>query len=253
MGTWSTSVSGNDTYGDVATAFEQHLKQSQSVEHTTEYVLASMAEYFDDPDDCESAYFALADQQWTYGALDDSILAKVSAKDFGMEVWSDADATLISKRRKAVASFLKRIGKPNPNPKRMPRIVHRKPKFQPGACLSYQHADGRYTAGLVTANHDKDPEHGRDLVVLMDYLSMKPPVLDDFLARNWLHTPKGTLMCFWYGPTGYRTISKMLSVVDYIELQESDPKDSGEHADWRGFGNFVIRVKEASEKTSPAT
>jgi hypothetical protein len=253
MGTWSTSVSGNDTYGDVAAAFEEHLKQSQSVEQTTEYVLASMAEYFVDPDDYESAYFALADQQWTYGALDDSILAKVSVKNFGMDAWSDADATQISKRRKAVESFLKRIRKPNPRPKRMPRIVRRKPKFQPGACLSFQHADGRYTAGLVTAIHDKDPEHGRDLVVLMDYLSTKPPVRDDFVARNWLHTQKGTLMCYWYGPTGYRTISKLLTVVDVIELQESDPKDSGQHADWRGFGNFVIRVKEACEKPSHPT
>lgn len=250
MGTWSTAVSGNDTFGDVVTEFEQHLKQSQSIERTTAHVLATMAEYFDDPDDCESAYFALADAQWTYGAVDDAILARVSQEDFGMQAWSDADAELISKRRKAVESFLKRIRKPNARPKRLPRIAKRTPKFQPGACLSYQHPDGRYTAGLVTAIHDRDPENGRDLVVLLDYLSTEPPQVDDFIQRKWLHTVKGSLMCYWYGPAGYRQISKMLSVVDIIELQEDDPRDTGEHADWRGFGNFVIVTKEAIEKAS---
>ena len=71
MGTWSTSVEANDTFGDIVSSFDQHLKKSQSVQSTTDYVLSSYAEYFEDDDEFESAYFAIADRQWTYGEVDD--------------------------------------------------------------------------------------------------------------------------------------------------------------------------------------
>ena len=245
MGTWSTSVDGNDTFGDVAAEFDQHLKQSQSVADTTAHLFKTMADYFEDEEDRESAYFALADRQWTYGKLDESVLTEVCSPDFGMDAWMDSDPDQQQARRVAIAAFLERIGQPTPKPKRLPRLVRRRPKFEPGACLAYQNPDGRYIAGLVTATNDSDPEYGRDLLVLLDYLSNIPPAEADFLARKWLYTPKGNLMCYWYGPSGYRKISKNLSVIGTIDIMETDPKDSSAHADWRGFGPFVLRAKES--------
>lgn len=244
MGTWSTAVNGSDAFGDVATAFDQHLKTSQSLERTKQYVLTSMADYFDDADDRESAYFALADRLWTYGDLNADVLSVVSEPDFGMHAWSDASADQKKKRESAIAAFLAQLRRPNPNPKRLPRIVRRPSKFEPGVCISYRNPDGRYTAGLVTATNNSDPEHGRDLIVLLDYLSTTPPSIADFLTRRWLRTPKGDLMCYWYGPSGHRKIAKNLSVIGTIPIEKGDPQDSNAHADWQGFGPFVIRAKE---------
>ena len=122
----------------------------------------------------------------------------------------------------------------------------RGPKFSPGVCLSLRHPDGRYSAGLVTAVHDSDPAHRRDLIVLLDYLSDVPPSLEDFEARKWLYNRKGSLMCFWYGPSGFETVADRLTAVGAIDLVDADPKDASLHADWPGFGPFVVRLKDAS-------
>ena len=172
-----------------------------------------------------------------------TILRKITEKDFGLSNWLDAEADQLMQRQKALAAFLARVTEPNEKRKRLPRIIRRKPKFLPGNCLSFQNPDGRYSAGLVTAINDSDPEYGRDLVVLMDYLSSQPPETRDYLARKWLHTPSGDLMCYWYGHSGFRKVSAKLSVVDTIEVLETDPINSNAHADWQGFGPFVVRAK----------
>ncbi|MEX0793955.1 MAG: hypothetical protein WD045_12525 [Pirellulaceae bacterium] len=249
MGTWSTSINGNDSFQDIAQAFDQHLKRNQSLEAASNHVLSNYSDAFEDFDEREASYFALADRQWFYGSLDDSVASVISQPGFGLATWDDAPEQERRKRTEAIKVFLERVLSPNPVPKKFPKIVVRKPKFKPGDCITYQTRDGQFVAGLVTAVDDVDPEAGRDLIVLMDYLANSPPTLKEFSRRNWLRLKAknsddvGTLMCYWYGPEGYRKVSKRLTLVGRIELLDSDPDNADGHAHWEGFGPFVVRRK----------
>lgn len=244
MGTWSTEIKGDDTFEDVVSAFHEHLKTSQSVSDTSAFVLSDLADCFEDYDESESAYFALADCQWTYGSVEQGLLDRVCSPDFGTRNWTDTDKKTLNERREKVAQFQKRIATPNPKPKRFPKLTKRSPKFKPGDCIAIEHPDGRYTAGFVTATDSKDPEHGRDLVTLIKYLASKPPVQSDFERREWLHNQKGTMLCSWYSARSFRSVSKNIHLICTIPMLDSDPVKSDSHADWQLFGPLAVRVIE---------
>ena len=204
MGTWGTAVNADDAFQDVIGAFDHHLKRNQSIEATTKAVLASFSEQLEDFDDGPAVLFAVVDRQWTYGSVDAELLEKLRADGFGLANWEDAPATDLEKRKEEVAKFLARVSTENKKPKKLPKIVIRRPKFRPGDCLSFQLKDGRFTGGYVLATNDSDPEAGRDLIVMLDYLDAEPPSIEPFEKRQWLRLHHGSwdgkLNCSWYGP-----------------------------------------------------
>ena len=132
---------------------------------------------------------------------------------------------------------------PTPSPARpsgrttKPRkTVIRRPKFKPGDCLSIHLPDGRYAAALVLAADDSNPEHGLDLIAVLDFLSPDKPPIDVFRERKWLEVA-------WYHYMGFRAVKQRLDVVGAIEILESDPKDSNVHHRWNGIGEQAISRK----------
>ena len=109
------------------------------------------------------------------------------------------------------------------------KTVIRPPKFKPGDCLSIRLPDGRYAAALVLATDHSHPEHGLDLIAVLDFLSPVKPAIEVFRERKWLEVA-------WYHYIGFRAVKQRLEVVGAVEILESDPKDSNVHHRWNDIG-----------------
>ena len=247
MGAWDTAVEADDTFQDAAASFEQHLKHQQSVEGATAALLANFAEDLEDVDEGPSIWMALADGQWKYGKVDANLLARLRADGFALERWQDAEASVRKIRQQKVAEFVERVSSANKNPKKLPKLVRRPAKFAAGDCLSFQLDDGRFTGAYVLATDDSDPERGRDLIVMLDYLASDAPALELFEARRWLqlHHGKwgGQLDCAWYVHEGFRSVAKRISVIGKVPVRDDDPKTFNNMRDWRGFGFQITYIE----------
>ena len=246
MGAWDTAVEADDTFQDAAASFEWHLKREQSVEAATAAVLADFADDLEDPEEGSSIWLALADRQWTYGTVDANLLARLRVDGLALQKWQDAEASVLKTRQQKVAEFVERVSSPNTKPKKLPKLVRRPPKFAAGDCLAFRLDDGRFTGAYVLATNDSDPECGRDLIVMLDYLADEPPGLEPFEARQWLrlHHGKwgGQLDCSWY-VEGFRSVSKRISVVGKVPVRDDDPKTFNSMRDWRSFGFQITYIE----------
>lgn len=254
MGTWGTAVDADDTFQDVFGLFEDHLKRDQSIEAASEAVLSAYREELDDFDDQDgpSVLFALIDRQWTYGIVDPNLLAKIQVDGFGLGNWLDSPEADRKKRKTEIDRFIRRVSTDNPKPKKLPKLTRRKPKFSPGDCLSFELEDGRFTGAYVLATNDSDPEHGRDLIVMLNYLDTTPPSIDLFESRPWLKLNHGKwdgkLDCSWYGPERFRTVAKRIVVVGTVPVKEDDPKDVNSHKCWEGFGYQILYIERLNDQ-----
>lgn len=247
MGTWGTAVDANDSFQDAGGLFDHHVKRQQSVEAATAAVLKSYSDFLDDFDEGPSILFAIVDRQWTYGKVDPELLDRIRADRFGLENWQEAPPADLKKREKDVKKFIAKVSVDNPSPKKIPKIVRRKPKFTPGDCLAYELPDGRFAAAYVLATNDSDPEYGRDMVVVMDYLDAEPPELKLFQDRKWLYLNHGSwdgqLDCSWYGPEGFRKIGKRISLIGTVPVRKKDPKNVNSFKCWEGLAYQVLYIE----------
>ncbi|MFO0965249.1 MAG: hypothetical protein U0793_06645 [Gemmataceae bacterium] len=246
MGAWGHGIRQDDLVCDVVAAFEDLLKAGQSVADATSAVQSRFAAAIEDADDGPLFWVALADAQWTYGALDAPILARVQ-EDFAsgrsLSRWSE-DPRALSRRKAALEKFIARIAEPNPRPRKPPRLVIRAPRFRPGDCLSIRLSNGQYAAALVLVADHSNPEYGKNLIGVLDYLSPQKPTLDVFRRRKWLvrsgHGWSKTELA-WYMPVRFRAIKDRLDVVGQIEVLDSDPKDSDTYCGgWARLGEQVL-------------
>ncbi len=130
MGTWNTSINGNDTFLDVYEAFFELYNQGYEPVDITKLVLKEYEELFNDNDDKNNALFGLALAQWETKVLDPEIFNQIkdivqNSKDIA--VWRNigADEKTLKLRKGVLQKFLIRISTEREQPKR--RI---KPKFE---------------------------------------------------------------------------------------------------------------------------
>lgn len=247
MGAWGYGIRQDDFVCDVIGAFEDLLKAGTSVADATEAVKSQFHAAIQDADDGPLFWIALADMQWTYGGLDASVLERVKSdleSGRSLRPW-DEDPRGLARRRAALETFIRKIDAANRRVKRPPRLVVRPPKFPPGTCLSIQLATGHYAAAIVLAADHSVAEYGKNLVVVLDYLSPDKPTMKVFLRRKWL-VPADHQWCdrvdvAWYYPVGYRAVKARLEVVGQVEILESDPKDSDLYCGWAGIGERAKR------------
>ena len=248
MGAWGVGIREDDFVCDVEGAFQDFLKDGNTVEQATSHVQQQFGGAIDDADDGPLFWIAVADMQWTYGDIQPAVLSRVAEivdRDLGMERWGEPTDKLYQQRKDALNKFLARISVPNEKPSRPPRRVVRKPKFKVGDCLSIQLENGQYGAGLVLATDDSNPEQGMDLVGDLDYLSDTPPSLDVFEKRGWLklthHDWNGRLNVMWYYPLGFRKMKPRISVVGNVPLVANDPSQSSCYGGWHLLGQQVLQ------------
>jgi hypothetical protein len=250
MGAWGYGIRQDDFVCDVIGAFEDRLKAGGSVADATQAVTSQFGAAIEDSDDGPLFWIALADAQWTYGALDASVLERVT-DDFesgrSLRPWEE-DPRGLARRRTALESFVRRIGVAKRRPKRPPRAIARAPKFRPGDCLSIRLADGLHAAAIVLAADHSVPEYGKNLVAVLDYLSTDTPAIEVFRGRKWLvlshDEGRDRRDIAWYYPVGFRAVKSRLEVVGQVEIHDSDPKDSDLYCGWAGIGERATQRRD---------
>ena len=244
MGAWGHGVLDDDFVRDVVGDFKDRLKRGESVDVATAATLAEYGEAAGDPDDGPLLWLALAHCQWTYGSVSADVLGHVTADlDSGMGLgrWSNSSADL-AKRRDRLVEFVAKVREPNPKPSRIPKLVVRKPVFEPGDCLSIGLDDGRFGAALVLASDHSQPEYGMNLIGVLDFVGDEPPDRAVFRrrvvgGRRWRRiTRYGGRTAFdvsWYLAYGFRTHREHVTVVGSVPISKVDPPTSGVYSDWK--------------------
>lgn len=251
MGTWGTGVLQDDVVADVIGFAKDHLKQGVTLDEAVSRVQDQFSELEQDADEGPLLWLAVAQVQWQYGQIDSKVLNRVR-KDIelenGLDRWLDDPKTL-SQRKSALARFLAKIEQPNPKPSALPKLIVRRAPFKKGDCLSVLLPDGRYTACLVLAENNTDPEQGMNLIVGLDYCEVEPPNSSVFARRQWLKKTwgswNGELDLCWYVPVGFRKMRSRISTVGSIRIKWTDPKKSDSYTGWNSLG-FCIEYSRAA-------
>jgi hypothetical protein len=246
VGAWGHGVLDDDFVRNVVGDFKDCLKRGESVDAASAAMLAEYGNVAGDPDDGPLLWLALAHCQWTYGGVSAEVLGHITADldtGAGLERWADSPADL-AKRRARLIEFVAKVREPNPKPSRMPKLVVRKPVFQPGDCLSIRLDDGRFGAALVLAFDHSQPEYGMNLIGVLDFVGDEPPDKTVFRrrlvgGRRWRRTTlfggKTAFDVGWYLAYGFRTHREHVTVVGSVPISKADPTTSTLYPTWKGL------------------
>jgi hypothetical protein len=251
MGSWGIGIEDDDLVADVLGVFDERLKSGDSVSLATENVLSQFSESLEDTDEKAIVWLAIAKAQWSYGELAPLVLERVRAivtEGKGLDRWKEAGDSELQKRKSKLNSFLQKIEKQNPKPKRRPKLIIRKPIFEPGICLVIKHPNNEYGAAIVLKADHSRPEYGMNLIATLNYLAPEPPSLSFFEKREWLrlthHKWDGSYDINWYHTLGFRKVRSRILVVGKIPLRLMDPRQAKTYSGWQNLGEQMILQRE---------
>lgn len=249
MGASGVGIKSDDVVCDVIGAFTAHLKAGRTHAEASRLVRDECHEMLGDPDEGPLVWIGLAESQWTFGALDPEVFARVQA-DFaaghGLERWRDASGKMHAQRRAVLVKFIAKLSSPNPRPRKPPKTVARPPVFSAGDCLSVRLDTPEFIAAFVIAADASDPEYGRNLVGVLDWSGSEPPTLDVFAARRFLRVTHHTwdrLDIAWY-VCGFKAERERIQRVGNLPVREGDPRDAKLLSGWRPLGDHVRYQRE---------
>ena len=141
MGTWSASITGNDTALDMIEEYKvafSYFDVAAGLEKLDQYVRSRFDE--SDEDEWCAYFYSLADFMWKNGILTDEIrdkAIKMVDSDFGMDTWIDAGWE--KKRRKELSKFREKITSPQCAPRKI-KLSHIHPDdiFENGEVIAIQ-------------------------------------------------------------------------------------------------------------------
>lgn len=247
MGSWGIGIEDDDLVADVISVFDDRLKSGDSVSSATDHVLSQFSESLKDSDEEPIVWMAIAKAQWSYGELTPAVLNHVRSlvnEGLGLDRWSEAGDSEVQKRKSVLNRFLQKIEKENPKPKRRPKLIIRKPIFEPGTCLAIKHSNDEYGAAIVLAADHSRPEYGMNLIATLHYLSPEPPELSFFEKRQWLrlthHNGDGSYDIKWYLTVGFRKVRTRISVIGKIPIRLTDPLQAKLYSGWHNIGDQII-------------
>jgi hypothetical protein len=249
MGAWGYGIRQDDFVLDVIGELEGFLKAGLKVPEATTAVMSKYAETIGDPEDGPLLWIAIADVQWTHGALDPEVFARVQDdvdRGRGLDRWRD-DSRGLARRKAALHTFVSKIAVPKSRPKDLSKTVVRAPKFRAGDCLSIRVADGQYAAALVLAADHSNAEYGTNLIGVLDYLSLEKPPIDVFRERRWFVLNQSKTDIAWYHYMGFRSARSRLEIVGHLDILDSDPKDSNTFRRWTGIGDEVLAQRVSDD------
>ena len=128
MGTWSASITGNDTAQDLMQEYTVAFYKFP-VEEALEKLDAWVRANYCDESDLEewvNYYYSLADFMWKKGILPDHVrdrAVEMIDNRFGMKLWEEDKSTL-RQREKALEKFREKLLSPQPPKKRIKPNVH---------------------------------------------------------------------------------------------------------------------------------
>ncbi|MBL7893675.1 MAG: hypothetical protein JNK50_00175 [Bacteroidia bacterium] len=123
MGTWDTSLKGNDTFLDIYQNFFDLYNQGQEPADISAQIKNDFADYFTDHEDKYNSLFGLALAQWETKSLDPNVLNQVKeiiASGQDLELWKELGGNDkdLKKRKVVLDKFLLQISTDREKPKR---------------------------------------------------------------------------------------------------------------------------------------
>ncbi|PKL92594.1 MAG: hypothetical protein CVV21_02205 [Candidatus Goldiibacteriota bacterium HGW-Goldbacteria-1] len=115
MASWGTAISSNDTYETIRDAFFEKYDDGAEVKDITENILKEYKELYENPEELNNFWFALAKFQWECKALDKEIFERVKGIiDSGsdIELWKkteDVQEEDILRRQKVLRKFIEEL------------------------------------------------------------------------------------------------------------------------------------------------
>ena len=122
MGTWKSSIFGDDVACDVRDEYLTLIKDGINSQAATKKMLDNWRQIETDPDDGPVFWIALAATQWEYGRLEP--IVKTRALEIiqnGQDFHRWKDQKLFKRRESALKALRKKLLSPQPKPRR-PRI-----------------------------------------------------------------------------------------------------------------------------------
>lgn len=141
MGTWSTSITGNDTAADLrqeyTCAFFKY-EPDEGVKLLDNYVRKNIADETDEEEWCNYVY-SLADFMWKKGVLTDEIrkrAVEMIDSGFGLDIWADSGEKTLYERKKVLAEFREKLISPQPAIKKIKPEAHFENIFNDGELIA---------------------------------------------------------------------------------------------------------------------
>ena len=158
MGTWNTSVTGNDTAKDLYieyTAAFYKFDVEEALKRIDSYIRTEMFDESDEEEWCNYIY-SLADFMWKKGILTDSIRNKAIEmidSGFGLELWQEAGQKTFDSRKKKLTEFKEKLLSSQPPKKKIKLNVHTERIFDDGDIIAVQ----LQTSGKPYTKQDSKP------------------------------------------------------------------------------------------------
>ncbi len=178
MGTWNTSITGNDTAKDLYIEYTAAFYKFDVEEALNRIDLYVRNEMFDESDEEEwcNYIYSLADFMWKKGILTDSVKNKAIEmidSEFGLELWTEAGQKTLNSRKQKLVEFKQKLLSPQPPKKKIKPNVHTERIFNDGDIIAVQlqTAEKQYTEQESKPISEKDFHAFNGKYVLMQLVN----------------------------------------------------------------------------------
>ena len=163
MGTWSTSITGNDTAKDLLSEYSAvffYFDIPNALRKIDEYIRDNICDETDSEEWCNYIY-SLADFMWKKGILTEDIQRKAIEmidNGFGLDLWIEAGVKTCNDRKKKLSEFKIQLLSPMPAKKKIKPNVHTERIFNDGDLIAVQlQTEGKsYTSKLEKKITDEE-------------------------------------------------------------------------------------------------
>lgn len=178
MGAWGTAIFSDDTASDIRSEYRALVEDQVPDQEATHRVLNEYKHL--DGDEAHVLWLALAAAQSQVGRLDDHVKAKaleVIESGQGLELWEEAGARELAKRKTALEKLRATLVGPQPPRKTLRRQWRHVTDLQPGNVLSRTASSGRVKLFRVV-RIDDDRVGAAPIMEMLDWNS-------DRLPKGW--------------------------------------------------------------------
>ncbi len=143
MGTWNTSITGNDTAKDLYIEYSAAFYKfdvEEALRRIDNYVRSEMFDETDEEEWC-NYFYSLVDFMWKKGILTDSVRNKAIEmidSGFGLELWAEAGQKTLESRKKKLEEFKEKLLSPQPPRKKIKPNVYTERIFEDGDIIAVQ-------------------------------------------------------------------------------------------------------------------
>ena len=143
MGTWSTSITGNDTAKDLYIEYSAAFYKfdvEEALMRIDHYIRSEMFDETDEEEWC-NYFYSLADFMWKKGILTVSVrnrAIEMIDSGFGLELWAEAGQKTLDSRKKKLQEFKEKLLSPQPQKKKIRPNVHTERIFDDGDIIAVQ-------------------------------------------------------------------------------------------------------------------